>query len=541
MSTITAIRNRVSNTLVEAVLDNPVVIKELRTRMREWKAFAIMGAYVLFGAIVLLLEYSSEMGRSGSTFAPDRNVGMELFRSLGWAQAVLLTFILPSLTFSSFTQEIERKTIEMLALTRLTPGKIALGKQFAPLLYALILLLSTLPLASLCVMLGGISPGEIALWYLILIAWCFLLTCTGVFWSSLCVRTVASSLLTYGSTVGYFFVTMPTGFIMTMTNQPGGANVPALSGLNPGFAAHISTATTRICGLGVPLWFITVVLHVWVGLLLLLIASTHVKYKFAERALSIRLLLTGLTVGMIWVLIGNITVLQSVQELANLIGLSVGMILGFICLVTCAVSTGVPNPKPGQSFIAYALSWRKAFRSDIGGAIPFVFIWTTVSYAAFVATLAWILPLVNPWTATTSKPFKTLLFTSLPRLYMVLCCVVVATAAVGLLASCCVKSRRNAAALVLLFLILAFSSYGVQLAYYVDGVTKTRGLWWQLAAFWPVAPILAETGEWQGMPKLWWSPEQFWIATSCAYLLIAIASLSLSPKARARYGGVREE
>ncbi|MCX8052196.1 MAG: ABC transporter permease [Armatimonadetes bacterium] len=186
MSLTTAAYSKAKRLLIEGVIDNPLVAQELRTRMRDWKAFGAMGAYVLLVAGIQFVAYVA-ISNSCCVSLPltlltgGRKLGMEIFLHLVWTQAILLMLIIPSITFSSLAQEIERETMEMLALTRLTSSKIVVGKQLAGLLYALVLLISTVSLASMCLMLGGISPAEIGVWYLVLVAWCFLLTCVVAF------------------------------------------------------------------------------------------------------------------------------------------------------------------------------------------------------------------------------------------------------------------------------------------------------------------------------------------------------------------------
>ena len=543
MSVVVGAYDRVKNLVTESVVDNPVVTREFRTRMRGSKAFMVMGGYVLFIAGIQFIAYVNlwserASGANSGLMLVDRNVGMELFLYLSWTQAILLSLIIPSLTFSSLTQEIERKTMEMLALTRLTPGKIVVGKQLAGFLYALVLLICSVPLAGMCLMFGGISPAEIGLWYLVLAAWCFLLTCLGVFWSSLFTKTAAAALFAYGTTVVYFLATLPFGVITVAPFFGPSSNAHVLGALNPGWAAYTVALSGEVCGVKVPLWIAAVGLHVLLGALLLLIASAHVKHHRAERTLSIRILLMIVTAVPVWLLVGNLNAMggppSSAQSMLDLIGVVSGLILGFVGLFVCSVATGEVRRKPGQSVLAYALSVRKVFKGDLGGAITFMLVWTASTYAAFAGTFVWLMK-----SQATAIPVE--VWRSLWQVGVSLLAIVMGIAALGVLASCCVKQRRNAAALVLLFLILIFSGYLVVLAYYVDGISNANKPLWQLAAFWPMTPILASTGGWRHMPRLWWSSGDSWIVSSLAYVGIAALCLALATRAASAYGGVKEE
>lgn len=206
------IRHRIANSFRENVWDNPVAVREFRTRMRGVKAFAVMGCYVLLTAGILLIAYAGIAALSGVQGSPFQTlvnfrVGQKLFLILSSVQAILLALIIPATVSGSLTMELERKTIHSLALTRLTPGRIVLGKQLSGFGYAFILLLCSVPVAAMCVMFGGISPMEVFLSYVLLCVWAFLLSAICVFWSSMFKRTASATLMSFGSCMCYYLFT----------------------------------------------------------------------------------------------------------------------------------------------------------------------------------------------------------------------------------------------------------------------------------------------------------------------------------------------
>jgi len=332
--------------------------------------------------------------------------------------------------------------------------------------------------------------------------------------------------------------TIPFGVVTVAPYFGTSSNAHALGALNPGWASFTVAMSADVCGVKAPLAVVAVGLHVAIGVLLVLVASTHVKYHRAERALSIRILLLGITSAVIWLFVGNVRAMGGVpstqQYTLDLVGMVSSIILAFVSLLTCSIATGEVKRKPGQSVMAYALSVRRVFKGDLGGAVSFIFLWMVFAYATFAGTVAWLME-------SQGTGISIAVWRSLFQVGVSLVALAVGIAAVGVLSSCCVRQRRNAAALVLLLLILVFSGYGIVMAYYVDGVTDTRGPVWQLAAFWPMTPILGSTNEWRNMPRLWWNAEDSWIICSLAYVGIAFLSLALATRALARYGGVREE
>jgi ABC-type transport system involved in multi-copper enzyme maturation permease subunit len=132
MNVIVATRRRVTDALAGSIYDNPVVIQAFRTRMRGWKAFVIMGGYVLLMAVVMMIAYliaSAMVARtSGRGYSPMQYIGAMLFGTLTWVQTILLTLIAPALSSGALTYESERKTLELMVLSPLSAGRIVLGK-----------------------------------------------------------------------------------------------------------------------------------------------------------------------------------------------------------------------------------------------------------------------------------------------------------------------------------------------------------------------------------------------------------------------------
>lgn len=547
MSVVTAVRERVGRKLSEGVYDNPVVVKELRTRMRGTRAFVVMGAYVLFLTVVLVIGAFSEMGdvlqaRDIPMTAASRNIGLRLFEWLTWTQAILLAIVMPSLTCGSISQEAESKTLESLSLTRLSPGRIVFGKQFSSFLYSLMLLVASLPLAGICLMFGGVSPFEIIVVYVLLVGWSFLFTCIGVLCSALASKTSVASVIGFILCAGYCYLTGLWGAEMSVHMRSAGNEQLILNGLNPAWASYSALAYARVCGIAVPLALATMIVHIGMGVLAVLIASTHLRFHRVERALSIRLLLLGLSVLVTWLIVGNIVAVGTrmsgafgTSMMLNIISTCGFYVLLLVLTGTMALATGELRHAPGESFISYALSLRRAFSSDLRGAMCFVALWTAVLYGAFGLTFLW-------GSKATGQPVFASFWQAYFKVGISLVAIAAGFTAVGVLVSCVCKSRRNAIALLFLFGVVAFSAYPMVAAYFEPGVSNPDSIRWQIAAFWPMMPIEGTTGSLGADgPQFWWSYSDSWLVTCIAYVFVVMAGLGLASVAARKYGGVKDE
>ncbi|MCC6446769.1 MAG: hypothetical protein IT210_25370 [Armatimonadetes bacterium] len=185
------------------LMENPVLQKEMCSRMRGGRAFLALFVYISFLCGVLYFTYALYIPRasfSGASFWQN-SMGRVFFIVLAYLQATLIMFICPALTAGAITLEKEQRTFEMLLLTLLRSRDIALGKLLSSLSYVALLLLSSLPLASLCFLFGAISPLEIAMGYLMMILFTLFFGACGLFWSSVFSRTSLATVFSYATTL----------------------------------------------------------------------------------------------------------------------------------------------------------------------------------------------------------------------------------------------------------------------------------------------------------------------------------------------------
>jgi ABC-type transport system involved in multi-copper enzyme maturation permease subunit len=201
-------------------IDSPVMLKELRARMRGARTFMVMGIYIsVLGLLSVgyLLVMAIGSGRrpmlagyqSGSAWLAYNQMGHELFIALAITQLSLVVMFAPGLTCSSFSGEWEQRTLEGLLLTTIPSRTIILGKFYAAFYYIGLLLFCSMPIFAITFMLGGVSPLEIALIFLLTaIAGLFFLA-LGLLSSVMCKRTYTATALSYGLMI-FWIIGLPT-------------------------------------------------------------------------------------------------------------------------------------------------------------------------------------------------------------------------------------------------------------------------------------------------------------------------------------------
>ncbi len=189
--------------MIETLFRNLAVLaKELRTRMRGRRAAVVITAYLLLlSALGGMMLYSQlQELRSGLNPVRAASVGQQLFGTLSQVQLFLVIFIVPGLTGPAIAGERDRQTLELLLSTQVSSLWIVLGKLLASLSYVFLLMVASLPLFSLVFLFGGVSPGQVALAFVISLVSALTLGAIGVFLSVLIRRGPTATVIAYAVT-----------------------------------------------------------------------------------------------------------------------------------------------------------------------------------------------------------------------------------------------------------------------------------------------------------------------------------------------------
>lgn len=177
---------------------NPVLMKELKVRMRGWRAAGIIALYLaVLSLVAVFIIYSTYIDPYSSTIDPQISTGA--YTGLAVIQFVLIMFIVPALTAGAISGEREKQTLDLVLCTRLKPISIVTGKLFASTSQTLLLIVSSLPLFSMVFLFGGISMREVLQLFAFYIITAITIGSIGIFFSTCLKRTTAATVLTYGA------------------------------------------------------------------------------------------------------------------------------------------------------------------------------------------------------------------------------------------------------------------------------------------------------------------------------------------------------
>lgn len=227
--------------------------KEIRSRNRGWRPVFLLTAYLGLLALAVI-GFLRLMGMAYGTVSP--TMGTQLFSTLGIGAVLLLAFITPALTTGAISGERERRTLDLLMVTRSSPLGLAVGKLLGSLSYVLFLLVASLPAFALVYLFGGV-PAIYIIMILAVAAFTALAHASlGLLLSALLRRTLVATVVAYVIVLFVIFGLPVISLIAMIANQRAGQfglQVPPLYVYASPLTSVASVLPTGPSGMGVPL------------------------------------------------------------------------------------------------------------------------------------------------------------------------------------------------------------------------------------------------------------------------------------------------
>lgn len=293
-------------------LNNPVFSSEMRVRMRSWKTAIGIGVYMLVMIVLAMLFFlfTVVLDGRGLRASEAAEVGRGAYALLASFQFAMLIFIIPAQTAGVISGEREKQTLDLLLVTRMSPASIVLGKLMSSLGYALLLILSSMPVFSLVFLFGGLSLPDVATLFGFYLVMAFASGAIGVFCSTYMRRTVTATVVAYLIVLAIGIGTLITGgfeisymnYLYQQSSTAVNIGYPISFYLNPALAlaslltSQITRSSGGMMGFlglgsssatpgGLPIWVISmlVIAAIGVGLVLLSIAGLRPARNIANR------------------------------------------------------------------------------------------------------------------------------------------------------------------------------------------------------------------------------------------------------------------
>lgn len=177
--------------------DLPLLIKELQELAARPRTYQLRVAYAAALLVISFGVLMANVPRAGTSTVSGLGYGAPVLTSLNLLQELGIYLVLPALACSTLTVEKERKTLDLLLITKLGPWTIIFEKFLSQVVAAVNLLLLSLPLLAFSYSLGGISPERLWIALLGLFLTIIRLAAVGIFCSAVFQTTTRALLGTY--------------------------------------------------------------------------------------------------------------------------------------------------------------------------------------------------------------------------------------------------------------------------------------------------------------------------------------------------------
>ncbi len=195
---------------------NPVYKKELKMMARsvQLPVLAVIFNGVLSVVAIIALYCIGRISYNNGT-APYSYM-MPLYMLLLTLEVCLICLFVPSAAGGSIAGERERQTLDILLASKMTVPGIIIGKMMSCISMALLLVVSSLPVLTIVLMYGGISPLDIYESVMYVGFLILMIGCIGVFCSCRFKKTTFASIASYGIMI---FMSVGTGMLVLMLSM----------------------------------------------------------------------------------------------------------------------------------------------------------------------------------------------------------------------------------------------------------------------------------------------------------------------------------
>lgn len=215
-------------------LYNPVIESELKIKMRGWRTAASVSFYLGIMLLISYLFFNINFNVSygyQNTFDANNSIGQQIYIMLAILQFALIILITPAQTAGSISGEREKQTLDLLLCTKMSSTSIILGKLISSMSFIFLLIIASIPIFSLALLFGGITPGDILMLFIFYMITAFAIGSIGIFCSVTFKKTVTSTVVSYITIFVLGILTAIIGAYMIASYYSANANLPG--GIDP--------------------------------------------------------------------------------------------------------------------------------------------------------------------------------------------------------------------------------------------------------------------------------------------------------------------
>lgn len=381
---------------------NPVVVLDMRVRLRGSRAFWNQGFYLAIVSLISIGGYLSATQTGSINF--EDPVAMQLYlhqfyNSIFFTLAGLVCLIAPALTAVAVITERQRLTLDLLITTPMTSMQMLTGKLLSSLAFLALLMVLSAPESALCVILGGATIGDIAQTYALLMIDGLVMAAIGLAFSCAAKNAAQAIVMTYGLVLLVIGLTEGVGQFLgpaapaaTTITSPHQAMplASAIGQINPFIAVSPHAPDVNAFGIALPVWLVAATLAVLLIRLILTAGACRLGMYGPTLAGSLRRQILFMTF-LAALAFGDYGAINGAASryIVMWIAGGAGAIYGIatFCLPALFVPSADESPEGAEVSGGYRPAL--AFRAAHAGSLPYFHLWLAVLVAGIALRRAW--------------------------------------------------------------------------------------------------------------------------------------------------------
>lgn len=176
---------------------NPIYQKEESISSRSLKTPMVFALFNFVLALVALTAMSVNVNQVRITAEIKYSAFLAIFKFVSMLEFAMILLIMPALSSGSISGEREKKTFDIMRMTKMSSADIVIGKLMAAVGSIIVLVISSAPIIALVFIYGGVRLIDIVVLFASYIIAAIFIGTIGIFISALCDRTVISTACTY--------------------------------------------------------------------------------------------------------------------------------------------------------------------------------------------------------------------------------------------------------------------------------------------------------------------------------------------------------
>lgn len=177
---------------------NPIYEKEIRVTYRSIRMLAIIIVFNIILALVGISRLSYIVNDIQFNGSAEYSAMLQLYILIIAIEFFLLVLIIPGQTATAISGERERRTLDTILSTKITPQSLVIGKLMACLNTIFLFITSSLPVLSLVFIYGGIQVSDLILLLGYILFTAIYIGSSGICFSSYFRHTTTSTIISYG-------------------------------------------------------------------------------------------------------------------------------------------------------------------------------------------------------------------------------------------------------------------------------------------------------------------------------------------------------